>query len=54
MALQETNSNVDQDAVIQEIKQLLAQIKFGSLEISVHNGQVVQIERREKRRFVKS
>jgi len=39
--------------VLEEIKQQLAAIQFGSLEIQVHNGQVVQIERREKKRWEK-
>ena len=39
--------------VLEEIKQQLALIQFGSLEIQVHNGQVVQIERREKKRWEK-
>ena len=39
--------------VLKEIKQQLALIQFGSLEIQVHNGQVVQIERREKKRWEK-
>ena len=42
----------DED-VFAEIKQQLAQIQFGSLEISVHNGQVVQLEKREKKRWGK-
>jgi hypothetical protein len=46
-----------QDAVtkeiLDEIKNQLALIQFGSLEIQVHNGQVVQIERREKKRWEK-
>lgn len=37
--------------VFNEIKQILSQIKYGSLEISIHNGKVVQMERREKKRF---
>ncbi|MEN0036504.1 MAG: YezD family protein [Cellvibrio sp.] len=40
--------------VLEEIKQQLALIQFGSLEIQVHNGQVVQVERREKKRWEKS
>ena len=36
------------DEVLAEIKQQLALLRYGSLEISVHNGQVVQLERREK------
>ena len=39
--------------VLDDIKDQLAQLRFGSLEISVHNGQVVQIERREKKRYEK-
>jgi len=39
--------------VLDDIKDQLAQLQFGSLEISVHNGQVVQIERREKKRYEK-
>lgn len=40
--------------VLEEIKFQLAQIQFGSLEIQIHNGQVVQLERREKKRWDKS
>lgn len=40
--------------VLEEIKQQLALIQFGALEIQIHNGQVVQIERREKKRWEKS
>ena len=52
---QERNQHVflDED-VLAEIKLQLAQIQFGSLEISVHNGQIVQLERREKKRWGKS
>lgn len=39
--------------VLEEIKQQLALIQFGSLEIQIHNGQIVQIERREKKRWEK-
>jgi len=42
------------EEVLEEIKQQLALIQFGSLEIQVHNGQVIQIERREKKRWEKS
>lgn len=40
--------------VLEEIKFQLAQIQYGSLEIQIHNGQVVQLERREKKRWDKS
>lgn len=44
---------VEED-VFAEIKRQLANIQYGSLEIQVHNGQVVQLERREKKRWGKS
>ena len=44
---------VQTNEILEEIKQQLAFIQFGSLEIQVHNGQVVQIERREKKRWEK-
>ncbi|HMU91234.1 MAG: YezD family protein [Pseudomonadales bacterium] len=39
------------DAILAEIKRELDSIQFGSVEIQIHNGQVVQIERREKKRW---
>ena len=52
-----TNYRPEQVAVpedlLAEIKQHLTQIQFGSLEIQIHNGQVVQLERREKKRWDK-
>ncbi len=46
------NATIPED-VLEEIKHQLAFIQYGSLEIQVHNGQVVQIERREKKRWEK-
>lgn len=37
----------DEKGLLREILQALAGLKYGSLEITVHNGQVVQIERKE-------
>lgn len=42
------------DALLEEIRLQLARIQFGSLEIQVHNGQIVQLERREKKRWDKT
>lgn len=42
------------EALLAEIKFQLARIQFGSLEIQVHNGQVVQLESREKKRWDKT
>lgn len=53
METHRTGQAVIPEDVLEEIKQQLALIQFGSLEIQVHNGQVVQIERREKKRWEK-
>lgn len=37
--------------VLQEILHALQQLRFGSVEIIVQEGKVVQIERKEKRRL---
>jgi hypothetical protein len=41
---------------MEQIKQILEDlknIKFGSVEIFIHDGQIVQIEKKEKIRFEK-
>lgn len=38
-------------AILREIAAHLAGLRFGSLEIVVHEGRVTQIERRERLRF---
>jgi len=37
--------------IIEQIATVLQGIRFGSVEIVIHDGKVVQIERREKLRF---
>lgn len=54
MANQHAEPATIADDVLEEIKFQLAQIQYGSLEIQIHNGQVVQLERREKKRWDKS
>ena len=41
----------DDAALLREIQNALHGLRFGSVEITVHNGQVVQIERKEKFRL---
>ncbi|AYN93451.1 DUF2292 domain-containing protein [Pseudomonas sp. LTJR-52] len=36
------------DTILRDIQNALQGLRFGSVEITVHNGQVVQIERKEK------
>ncbi|WP_434774967.1 sulfur starvation response protein OscA [Pseudomonas oryzihabitans] len=40
--------NQDETALLRDIQQALHGLRFGAIEITVHNGQVVQIERKEK------
>ncbi|MFI8480775.1 DUF2292 domain-containing protein [Pseudomonas sp. NPDC078700] len=47
-----THGAVDEVSVLREIKNALSGLQYGSLEIAVHNGQVVQIERKEKFRLL--
>ncbi|HSC66542.1 MAG TPA: YezD family protein [Cellvibrio sp.] len=48
----EINSTADD--VLAEIRRQLTHIRYGSVEIQIHNGQVVQLESREKKRWDKS
>jgi hypothetical protein len=41
----------DDAALLREIQHALHGLRFGSVEITLHNGQVVQIERKEKFRL---
>ncbi len=43
----------DQDdaSILQEITRALQGLRFGAVEITVHNNQIVQIERKEKIRL---
>ncbi len=38
-------------ALIRELTQALREIRYGSVELVIHDGRVVQLERREKVRF---
>lgn len=39
------------DDVVQQILRATQEIRFGSVEITIHEGRITQIERREKLRF---
>ena len=41
----------DAARILNEIHSALRNLRFGSVEITVHNGQIVQIERKEKIRL---
>lgn len=46
----QTTSHITHE-VVQEILRALDQLRYGSVEITVHEGRITQIERREKVRF---
>jgi len=41
----------DEDRVTLAIREALAQLRYGAIALTVHDGRVVQIEITEKRRF---
>jgi len=41
----------DEASILREIQSALRGLRFGAVEITVHNAQVVQIERKEKFRL---
>ncbi len=44
----------ERGALLAEILRAVAGIRYGSVEITIHEGQIVQIERKEKIRFDKN
>lgn len=47
----ETQTPVFDDLVQRELERALAGLRYGTVEITVHNARIVQIERREKVRL---
>ena len=41
----------DQPTWVEPLLDAVRQLRFGSVEITVHDGRIVQIERKEKLRF---
>ncbi len=41
----------DEPGILREITRALQGLRFGAVEITVHNSQIVQIERKEKIRL---
>jgi len=47
----EAIGHVDRSAALRKVADILDTLRFGSIEIVVHEGRVVHIERREKLRL---
>jgi hypothetical protein len=46
-----TDTHSDDQAWIRSVRDAVRELRYGSVEVVVHEGRVVQIERREKVRF---
>lgn len=44
-------SDASLDLIMQQLRKLLQEIRFGTLQVIVHDGRIVQIETTEKYRF---
>ncbi|PPK68723.1 hypothetical protein B0F88_111131 [Methylobacter tundripaludum] len=51
LKLEKTYRDPRTTEIANQIAAILQEIKFGSIEITIHENKVVQIERREKLRF---
>ncbi|MCL0106943.1 YezD family protein [Thermodesulfovibrionales bacterium] len=47
----DTKKEIDQE-VLDEITKAIQQISYGEVVIVVHNSKIVQLEKREKKRFI--
>lgn len=43
--------NIINDAIIKELNDAVGNIKYGGINITVHNSRIVQVEVSEKKRF---
>jgi len=41
----------EKNKILEEISKSIEKIKYGEVVITIHNSKIVQIERREKKRF---
>jgi hypothetical protein len=46
------NTQASEDDWLDVVKQKVAKLRFGSIQITVHDGRVTQVESVEKTRFV--
>ncbi|MGZ5006935.1 MAG: YezD family protein [Methylobacter sp.] len=51
LKLERTDKEARTTEIANQIAGILQEIKFGSVEITIHENKVVQIERKEKLRF---
>ncbi|MFH1062889.1 MAG: DUF2292 domain-containing protein [Candidatus Omnitrophota bacterium] len=49
--IEKSNNKSPDQNIMNEITRALSQLEYGELVITVHNAKVVQIEKKEKKRF---
>ena len=50
-ALRQTDPLANRDAALGIIAETLARVRFGSIEVTLHDGKIVQLDITEKRRL---
>lgn len=51
MSLPQNQKNIVNDAIVKDIIETVNNLKYGQIQITVHNSRIVQIEKTEKTRF---
>jgi len=51
MEKSDQKKNIINDAIIKELSDAVHKIKYGDINITVHNSKIVQVEVSEKKRF---
>ena len=51
MSSKQNQKNIVNDAIIKDIIEVLSNLKYGYIQITVHNSKIVQVDRTEKTRF---
>ena len=48
---QNKKGNILNDAIIKDIAEILACLKYGEIDIKVHDSKIIQVEKTEKSRY---
>ena len=51
MSSSQNQKNLVNDAIVKDIIETVNNLKYGQIQITVHNSRIVQIEKTEKTRF---
>lgn len=51
MGVKPNQKNIVNDAIIKEIFEAVESVKYGQIQITVHNSKIVQVDRTERKRF---